>query len=671
MNTFKRISAIVLALVMVLSLGLTVFAANPDDGHTTSGLDGVKNQTEYTITIVNNDDDGTHKYNAYQIFSGNLENGKLTDIDWGSSIVTSKTAAYPKAVNPNAGEEALTLLAALKKLGGAFATLEPATEGAAYPTAEAVAEALSKTTGHDEVLAQNFAKVIANYLDLNAPANTAPVEVKGKNAQGEIKVKGPGYYLVMDTENPDTEAGTASKSRFILEVVDNVTVKSKADAPSVDKVIVEDGQEVDHNTASIGDKINYKLKSNVPDMTGYNEYYFVYWDTMSAGLTFNNDVSIKIGNGEPLTADKFYVEYYTEDASQQTTEPKGWTKVEDHAAYKADTNGKKTLVKIVIKDFIDYKAQKGAAIEVTYSATLNEYAKITTEGNPNDVKLDFSNDPNYDYDGDKDEFGPDDPKGETPKDEVITYTTALDIYKWYMNENVKTKLEGAEFKLTGTKLNKTIVKGTRFVEDNESGTYYKLTDGTYTTTAPGTDGISDDKYVDKSGNTKYKKVEYTEEKLVAEKTEAQAFVGSDGHLTFKGLAPGVYVIEEVTAPAGFNKLKNAMAVEIKAEWDATKNEYKWFYRTKSVPNGTEPESVTFTDEEWTQYFGETADTPLTSEYFTLDIENKQGLELPSTGGMGTTIFYIVGGIMLLAAMAVCVSKVLSPKVKSTKVVADI
>lgn len=39
-----------------------------------------------------------------------------------------------------------------------------------------------------------------------------------------------------------------------------------------------------------------------------------------------------------------------------------------------------------------------------------------------------------------------------------------------------------------------------------------------------------------------------------------------------------------------------------------------------------------------------------------DIENKQGAELPSTGGIGTTIFYILGAILVLGAGIVLVTR---------------
>lgn len=102
------------------------------------------------------------------------------------------------------------------------------------------------------------------------------------------------------------------------------------------------------------------------------------------------------------------------------------------------------------------------------------------------------------------------------------------------------------------------------------------------------------------------KVEWVEDiKNATEKfTEATSFT-----VTFEGLANGTYTIIEKTVPAGYNPLTN----------DPT---------------------VTIND----------ADAALT------EVENKTGSELPSTGGMGTTIFYVVGGLMMAAAVVILVAK---------------
>ena len=76
----KRIFPLMLALMMVLALSVTAFAAGP-----------------YTITINNSAAD--HTYEAYQIFAGDLEtaNGKtvLTNITWGSGVTAELSPVLP------------------------------------------------------------------------------------------------------------------------------------------------------------------------------------------------------------------------------------------------------------------------------------------------------------------------------------------------------------------------------------------------------------------------------------------------------------------------------------------------------------------------------------------------------------------------------------------------
>jgi LPXTG-motif cell wall-anchored protein len=70
-----------------------------------------------------------------------------------------------------------------------------------------------------------------------------------------------------------------------------------------------------------------------------------------------------------------------------------------------------------------------------------------------------------------------------------------------------------------------------------------------------------------------------------------------------------YTMKETTPPEGYNELKDTVAVEVNAGNDSQ-----------------------------------------------IKVENKSGTELPSTGGIGTTIFYVVGGILLLGAAIVLVAR---------------
>ena len=94
-----------------------------------------------------------------------------------------------------------------------------------------------------------------------------------------------------------------------------------------------------------------------------------------------------------------------------------------------------------------------------------------------------------------------------------------------------------------------------------------------------------------------------------------------GKVTVKGLdADTTYWLEETEAPAGYNKLSGRVKVEIKNSNLTT----------------------TMHGDTWQENNGG------------VHIINKTGAELPSTGGMGTTIFYIIGSVLVLAAVVLLI-----------------
>lgn len=97
-----------------------------------------------------------------------------------------------------------------------------------------------------------------------------------------------------------------------------------------------------------------------------------------------------------------------------------------------------------------------------------------------------------------------------------------------------------------------------------------------------------------------------------------------GSVTIKGLDSGTYYLEETKAPAGYNMLKDPIKVVITAIIDET----------------THAGTATITYNE--TYTGE------------VKVENNTGTELPSTGGMGTTIFYVLGGVLMAGAFVLLV-----------------
>ena len=559
MKTVKRALALVLALTLLLAMSATVFAA--DD--------------TYTITISGDNVVEGHTYEAYQIFKGDLaeKDSKtiLSNIEWGSGVN---------------GAALLTALIADATLGNDFN---------GCTTAAQVADVLA-TYGSDAEKTQQFAKLAGANLNATV-AVTSTWNESGKNYS--ISPLAPGYYLVKDKD--DSALSSDAYTRYILQVVHNVTVNAKTDVPTVDKNIKEGDTIVKANNASIGDVINYEVKSAVPDMTGYTKYFFVLNDTMSKGLTFNNDVAVTIGD-TTLDADKYTVAYNTDTATGITT------------------------IEIVIKDFINYT--KGATILVTYSATLNQDASLDpVAGNPNKVQLTYSNNPNVDGNGDPqnpDKPGEGAPTGKTPESETKTYVTGIKLTKVDGADHNK-MLTGAKFKIEGNGV-KVVLVNKEVYKETSDGTYYMLKNGTYTDTAP----IDETASSYDSTTTKYKKVTAVTKDTVNTKVNATGYVDGKGVLTFEGLGEGTYTITEIIAPEGYNLLKAPITVEIKANATFAKCEWKVTADDKSV----------------------TADNNL----YAFLIENKPGAALPSTGGIGTTVFYVLGGLLVVCAGVLLITK---------------
>ena len=555
MKTIKRISCLLLALALMMALSVTAFA----EGDTGS----------ITINDATNVSVAGKTFKAY----------KILDV----KSYTTSTVVYtvPEAMK--------SFYQTRYKLSGSEADFD--------------AQVVEKIRNEDELFA--FA------ADALAAAKAAGVTPETATAAADAKSVTIdnlplGYYVVED------EGTAAPISALILDTTNpDVTLKIKADMPKIDKKIdgahdtdVSTTGDVEYNNAAIGDKVPYKVSSTVPDMTGYTRYYFVVNDTLSKGLSFNNDVAITVGN-KTLVKD-------TDFTVVSTVNDDGTTSVE-----------------IVFKNFIQYKTQTGADILITYSATVDEDAVIGPAGNPNKVILTYSNNPNVADEGtpgnpDKPTTGS--PVGDTPEKVTRTYVTDLEIIKVDQDGN---RLTGAEFKLEGTKLN-TVLVSTDVYTENENGTYWKLKDGSYTTDDPAAEGMDLTKYENTA--VKYTKTVETNTITKAQNVSYTGTVGADGVLRFEGLSAGEYTITEIKAPDGYNLLKDSIKVTI--GWTA--------------PASGKTECT------WSYTWGNTADTSSNSN--TVTVKNQAGTELPSTGSIGTTIFYVLGSVLLVGAAVLLITK---------------
>ena len=359
-----------------------------------------------------------------------------------------------------------------------------------------------------------------------------------------------GYYLIVETELND-EADTYSLVMLNTADQDNVTVDSKEDSPTFEKKIkekndstgVESGWQ-DGADYDINDVVPFKLQGTVPQNYGaYNTYKYVFHDKMSSGLTFDaSSVVVKVDE----TAINSGYSVVTESLEDDCTFEVRFENLKDISAVTA-----------------------GCTITVEYNATLNDKAVIGSAGNPNEAKLEYSNNP----------YGDD--TGKTPWDKVIAFTYQLVANKVDKDGE---PVEGAGF------------------------TLYKWSDD--------------------------------ESKYVAVGSEIKGVTT----FNFNGIDAGKYKLVESTVPDGYTKAED-LEFTVVATYDTENLEPK--FGTLTIKAGdkviSEGEDKVFT-------------VNLAEGSFTTKVVNLTGTTLPSTGGMGTTVFYVVGGGLMAVAVVLLVTK---------------
>ena len=349
----------------------------------------------------------------------------------------------------------------------------------------------------------------------------------------------------------------------------NVTATPKSDVPEVQKKVKDINDSTDTTKTDwqdsadydIGDSIPFQLKATLADnVSSYTTYKVVFHDTLSKGLTYNNDAKVYIDG----------------------TETNGF-------AVTATVNAGGTTLTVSCDDVKALNAVNSSAITVEYTAKLNENAVLGSAGNPNEVYLEYSNNPNKSEKGNNE-------TGETPKDVVIVFT-----YKTIINkvDSENKPLTGAAFKL------EKLIKGKDGAAD------------TWTT---------------------------VKEFTVDETTTS---------FTFSGLDDGQYKLTETKTPVGYNTIDPIYFV-IEATHDETADAPTLKTLNAYLTDANGNKQTEMKDGESVNIDLGTVD--LTAGSITTTVVNKSGSQLPSTGGIGTTIFYVLGGVLVLAAVVLLVTK---------------
>ena len=330
------------------------------------------------------------------------------------------------------------------------------------------------TVADDTVDNSAFAERFAAEAQKVLTAHTPDYTVTANNGKAEVTAD-LGYYLVVSNGWDGLKPVICS----LGTTTPNVIIKEKNSKPIIVKEVKENstGSFGEENDASIGDIVEFKATVKVIDGAPVN---YVVHDVMSTGLSFVNDsehaLVVKV-NGNDFSADKYTV----------------------------NTESDACTFDIVFKNINDKTSvlNSNDLVTITYYAQVTADAVIGSTGNDNQIKLEYGD------------------RQETEWDFTKTYVWSFDVYKYTSVESATSAdtitdkaLPGAIFKVLNSDGSKTAY----FTYDSEKNAY--------------------------------KFAGWTASEGAVDKVTTPA----DGKINFVGLDSGKYKLEEVEAPQGYNAL---------------------------------------------------------------------------------------------------------------------
>ena len=364
------------------------------------------------------------------------------------------------------------------------------------------------------------------------------------------------------------------------------------------------------NSYNVGDTVSFTVKTTIP----------VFADIYFSQTTPTFTVTDVLTEGLVLQTDT--VKVYEEDGTTEIT-----------ALTSEVTDKTATGWKLPVPPAYIQALGAPQNIVIKYDAVLTEDSFDNVNEEINEVTVEFSNNPN-----DTSEKG-------KIKDKTRTYTFSIDgnilgESGVYTSELIKVAVDG---------------NGDPIMQESASGaTYMNALGGAIFGLFPTKDAA--DAYT-KNG------------KEITDKAAGDAagmytnsvFNGvvtsdNDGYLEINGLEEGTYFLKELCAPDGYVKDTTVHKIVITATYDEetiTENGY-----TYTVPKLADY-TITVDDADTSTY-----DMTLQGSDIWISsidpssslLNNTKGVELPSTGGIGTTIFYVIGAILVLGAGILLVTR---------------
>lgn len=240
MKTLKKAMSVLVSLLMIFTFALPAFA----------------DSATYTITAPAT----THQYEIYQIFTGDLSEGILSNVKWGVNGTGTKGEAVDSTI---------------------------------------ITELTDVNSKSD--------REILNVVEPCANLNSTPVATI---SNGQTYSATAGYYLIKDKDGSVSGTSADTYTTYIVKVVGDVAITPKVNVPSFEKKVKDINDTTDTDASAwqdsadydIGDKVPFKLEGTVAsNYADYKTYYFAFHDKAEAGLTFNSDVKVFVDGTEITT----------------------------------------------------------------------------------------------------------------------------------------------------------------------------------------------------------------------------------------------------------------------------------------------------------------------------------------------------------------------------------
>lgn len=353
-----------------------------------------------TVTFNDPTYQETTTYKGIQIFTANVSDSAVTNIQWAGSSQDEKDAIRDVVVS--------AIDKAVKD--------EDSTKSYNSNNAQEAAEWLNehaKTNEATKVASDNVLNVIAEKLNTAAFSGAWKATNQDNKSLSGLAA---GYWLFL-TNSVAEGSNNSSKDVFtspVYAVVDGVkdkVVTPKKSVPTVDKKIVnaKGDKELDASDSHVGQKVTYNLYGTVADnYDTYGTYFYQFSDQLSKGLTLETGFTATLYANKDLAQDDIN---HANGIDVTSSFIQSEESVDPATGNKTTTWTCENLKRVK-------KVAAGSCIVVSYEAKINSEATVgDNAGNTNTVKLKYSNNPMTTD------------TGTTVPDEVKTYTYGLKLNK--------------------------------------------------------------------------------------------------------------------------------------------------------------------------------------------------------------------------------------------------